>query len=141
MNLGVLERKHIITFWRLTLLMVLLEILLQIYPYFHFYSKSEYTLGEYTLSSFYNETQVRSTKKYSIFVDENGNTVKIEKALKDYIGRRTKLYVKDKDHAFRVRFELKYINICDIIVIFWIISISVITVLWLRSINNKEFIL
>ena len=136
MNFELLERKHIITFWLLTLFFIVFEVLMQLYPYFHFYSKSEYTPGEYTLSSFYSEISGKSRKTYSVFVDDSGNTVKVCKTVKDYEGRKTKRYVRDEDDAFREKFELKYINIFDICVVLWIIMISVITVLWLKARKN-----
>ena len=75
-----LERKHLLSLWFIVLFFILGEIALQFRPYFHVYPKSDYVLGEYRLSSFQTEVEVRHSNKYSIFTDDSGNTVKVYSA-------------------------------------------------------------
>lgn len=135
--MGALSRKNILTFWLLVLLFFAGEILLQTRPYIHFYPKSDYVLGEYKLSSFRTEYVARHSTKYSVFVDDSNNIVKVCSSLNDYQGRKVRLYVRSEDDAFREKFELKYIGIIEIIVILWLILVSGITVAWLKALKQQ----
>lgn len=126
-----LERKNILTLWLMILLFLAGEIFLQVRPYIHFHPGSEYVPGEYRLSFFRTEQDVRHSTRYSIFVDDSGNTVKVRSALNDYESRKVRLYVRNENDAFREKFELKYINIFDIAIILCFIVTSAVTVSWI----------
>ena len=126
-----LDRKNILALWLIILFFTIGEIFLQVTPYIHIHHKSDYIPGEYRLSSFRTEYDVRHSKKYSIFTDNSGNTVKVYSSLKDHKGRKVKLYVRNSEDAFREKFELKYINICDIAFILCFIVTSAVTVSWI----------
>ena len=122
-----LRPKNLLILWLMAVLMTALFALIEYAPYLTFYPKEQCELRSVTLSSVVSETSGRSSKNYSIFIDDEGNEYKLRKSVNDYEGRKTELLTHGKNNALREQFELTEMGAVPIFLGAYIVVMVIVT--------------
>ena len=122
-----LRLKNLLILWLVAVLLTALFALIEYAPYLRSYPKEQCELRSVTLSSVVSETSGRSSKNYSIFVDDEGNEYKLRKSVNDYEGRKTKLLTYGKSRALREQFELTEMGAVPIFLGAYIVVMVIVT--------------